>query len=164
MGHHRPGHGLWIPSNRVAFCCAWLPNGQQVNTYPQAMINCNRHVIWLRFSVPDFERSLPRETLRQEESKKHEASIGNNAIYWIHWMHQLHLSHQLHIHTYEGNIYNMGIHMKMDRVENTVAHMDLTIAGWKSTYKAAVSPWTIISTIDLGTDCWSEAVRSTEYI
>ena len=37
--------------------------------------------------------------------------------------------HQLHIHTYEGNIYNMGIHMKMDRVENTVAHMDLTIAG-----------------------------------
>lgn len=44
-------------------------------------------------------------------------------------MHQLHLSHQLHIHTYEGNIYNMGIHMKMDRVENTVAHMDLTIAG-----------------------------------
>ena len=46
------------------------------------MINCNRHVIWLRFSVPDFERFLPRESLRQKENKKkHEASIGNNAIY-----------------------------------------------------------------------------------
>lgn len=46
----------------------------------------------------------------------------------------------------------MGTYIKLDRVEKTVAHMVLTIA--------AVGPWTIISTIDLDIDCWSEAVRS----
>ena len=77
-----------------------------------------------------FRFSISRDLSRRKawDKKEHEESIGNNTIYWIHWM------HQLHIHTYEGNIYSMGIHMKMDRVENTVAHMVLTIAGWKKVH------------------------------
>lgn len=41
-----------------------------------------------------------RETLKQTTAREHDALIGNNAIYGIHWVHQLHLLHQLLIYIY----------------------------------------------------------------